>query len=233
MIPHFFTLLTRPDKAWADIRRDEEKNSSNYLVHLLLWSLLPAVCMFIGTRCVGWSLVENERIWIDTRSAAQLSVLIYLTIILGTFIMGFFLRWMSRTFDARPTFNQCVGFTAYVITPFFLAGLGALYPTRWIAITVLVAAGAYSTYLLFVGLPTFMRIDNRNTFLYGASTWAVGLLVLVNLKVPMILFWVLVLNPTYERNIVEDQSYGFEENRPQESPGGLDNERNSNERPNE
>ncbi|HCH78424.1 MAG TPA: YIP1 family protein, partial [Pseudomonas sp.] len=36
MIPHFVTLLTRPDRAWADIRRDEEKNSSNYLVHLLL-----------------------------------------------------------------------------------------------------------------------------------------------------------------------------------------------------
>lgn len=143
MIPHFFTLLTRPDKAWTDIRRDEEKNSSNYLVHLLLWALLPAICMFIGTRYVGWSLVENERIWLDTRSAFQLSLLIYLTIILGTFIMGFFLRWMSRTFDARPTFNQCVGFTAYVITPFFLAGLGALYPTRWIAILVIVAAGVY------------------------------------------------------------------------------------------
>lgn len=94
MIPHFFTLLTRPDKAWTDIRRDEEKNSSNYLVHLLLWALLPAICMFIGTRYVGWSLVENERIWLDTRSAFQLSLLIYLTIILGTFIMGFFLRWM-------------------------------------------------------------------------------------------------------------------------------------------
>lgn len=38
MIPHFFTLLTRPDQAWVDIRRDEEKNSSNYLVHLLLWA---------------------------------------------------------------------------------------------------------------------------------------------------------------------------------------------------
>src|SRR3989344_2443593 len=123
MIPHFFTLLTRPDKAWTDIRRDEEKNSSNYLVHLLLWALLPAICMFIGTRYVGWSLVENERIWLDTRSAFQLSLLIYLTIILGTFIMGFFLRWMSRTFDARPTFNQCVGFTAPAITPSYWPGL--------------------------------------------------------------------------------------------------------------
>ncbi|MCF7202143.1 Yip1 family protein [Pseudomonas oligotrophica] len=233
MIPHFFTLMTRPDQAWTEIRRDEEKNSSNYLLHLLLWALLPAVCMFIGTRLVGWSLVENERIWLDTRSALQLSGLIYLTIILGTFIMGFFLRWMSRTFDARPTFNQCVGFIAYVITPFFIAGLGALYPTRWIAILVLVAAGLYSTYLLFVGLPKFMRIDDRNTFLYGASTWAVGLLVLVNLKVPMILFWSLALDPTYERDAPQDQSYGVEQNRPQQAPGGLDNERRFNERPGE
>lgn len=233
MIPHFFTLMTRPDQAWTEIRTDEERNSSNYVMHLFLWALLPAVCMFIGTRYVGWSLVEGERVWLDTRSALQLSALIYISIILGTFIMGFFLRWMSRTFEARPTYNQCVGFTAYVITPFFIAGLGALYPSRWLAIAVLVAAGLYSTYLLFVGLPKFMRIDNHNTFLYGASTWAVGLLVLVNIKVPMILFWVLALDPAYQRDTVQSQSHGFEENRPQEAPGGVDNERRFNERPNE
>lgn len=56
---------------------------------------------------------------------------------------------------------------------------------------------------------------------------------LVNLKVPMILFWLQVLEPTYERNTPENQSYGFEENRPQDEPGGLDNERRFNERPNE
>lgn len=233
MIPHFFSLMTRPDQAWSRIRQDEERNSSNYLLHLLLWALLPAVCMFIGTRYTGWSLVEDERIWLDTRSALQLSVLIYISILLGTFIMGFFLRWMSRTFQARPTYNQCVGFIAYVITPFFLAGLGALYPSRWMAIVVLIAAGIYSSYLLLVGLPTFMRIDNRNTFLYGACTWAVGLLVLVNIKVPMVLLWVVAMDPTYLRDTVQSQSHGFQENRPHEEPGGLDNERRFNERPNE
>ncbi len=109
--------------------------------------------------------------------------------------------------------------------------LGALYPTRFIAIAVLLAAGAYSTYLLFVGLPTFMRIDSRNSFLYAASTWGVGLLVLVNLKVPMILFWMLALDPTYQREEVQNQSYGFETNRPQETPGSLDSE--NTDRPNE
>ncbi|MBA1272578.1 Yip1 family protein [Stutzerimonas azotifigens] len=221
MIPHLFTLMTKPEKAWADIRQDEEKNSSKYIPHLLLFTLLPAICMFIGTRYVGWSLVDAERIRLDTRSALQLSGLIYITIILGTFIMGLLLQWLSRHFESRATFNQCVGFVAYIISPFLIAGLGALYPTRWVAIFVLLAAGAYSTYLLFVGLPRFMHIDKRKTFFYGACTWGIGLLVLVNLKVPMILFWVLALDPTYERTVQEAQSYGTQDERPQEEPGGL------------
>ncbi|MHA6493941.1 Yip1 family protein [Pseudomonas borbori] len=219
MIPHFVTLLTRPDQAWTDIRRDEEQHGANYLLHLLLFALLPAVCMFIGTRFVGWSLVEDERIRLDTISALQLSVLIYLTIVIGAFIMGFFLRWMSRTFEARPTYNQCVGFIAYICTPFFIAGLGALYPTRWVAITVLVLAGLHASYLLYVGMPKFMRIDYRQTFLYAACTWGVGLLVLVNIKVGMILMWLWFLEPTYERTLQQDQSYGTEQQRPQDASG--------------
>jgi uncharacterized membrane protein YwzB len=219
MHAHFYTLLTRPDHAWKAIRDEEQHNSANYLMHLLLLALIPAVCMFIGTRWVGWSLVDQERIRLDTPSALQLSVLLYLTILLGTAIMGFFMRWMSRTFEARPTFNQCVGFIAYTCTPFFIAGLGALYPTRWMAISVLVLAGVYASYLLIIGLPRFMRIDHHQSFLYAASTWAVALLVLVNIKVGMILLWTQGMEPNYLRSVQQDQSYGTQEERPQDQPG--------------
>jgi hypothetical protein len=130
MYANLYTLLTRPDRAWTAIRQDEERNSANYLPYLLLFSLLPAVCLFIGTHWVGWSLVDEERIRLEVASALQLSGLLYLATLIGVFIMGYFLRYMSRTFEARPTFNQCIGFIAYACTPFFLAGIAALYPTR-------------------------------------------------------------------------------------------------------
>jgi hypothetical protein len=218
MYANLYTLLTRPDRAWTAIRRDEEHNSANYLPYLLLFSLLPAVCLFIGTAWVGWSLVDQERIRLDTLSALQLSVALYLSILLGVAIMGFFMRWMSRTFEARPTFNQCIGFIAYTCTPFFLAGLAALYPTRWLAVSVLLLAGAHASYLLYVGLPRFMRIDHYQSFLYAASAWGVALLVLVNILVGMILFWSLTLEPNYERSVQQNQSYGTEQERMQEPP---------------
>ncbi|MGE8502178.1 MAG: Yip1 family protein [Pseudomonas sp.] len=212
------TVLTRPDQAWTAIRQDEERNSASYLPYLLLWSLLPAVCLFIGTHWVGWSLVDEERIRLEAISALQLSVLLYLATLIGVIIMGSLLRYMSRTFEARPTFNQCIGFIAYTCTPFFLAGIAALYPTRWLAIGVLLLACAHAAYLMYVGLPRFMRIDNQQGFLYASSMLGVGLLVIVTILVNMILFWTYTLEPDYQRTVQQDQSRGTQEERMQ-APG--------------
>jgi hypothetical protein len=126
-------------------------------------------------------------------------VLLYLTIVAGVMLMGLFIRWMSRTFDARPTVNQCIGFAAYTATPYFLAGIFGLYPNRWLAVIALAMASAYSTFLLFVGLPKFMNIKKEQGLLYSASVWGVGLLVLVTILVEMILLWFNVLQPEYLR----------------------------------
>ncbi|RIA31378.1 uncharacterized protein DUF1282 [Ectopseudomonas oleovorans] len=218
MLMNPLTVLTRPDQAWTAIRQDEERNSASYLPYLLLWSLLPAVCLFIGTHWVGWSLVDEERIRLETISALQLSVLLYLATLIGVIIMGYFLRYMSRTFEARPTFNQCIGFIAYTCTPFFLAGIAALYPTRWLAISALLLACAHTAYLMYVGLPRFMRIDNQQGFLYTSSMLGVGLLVIVTILVNMILFWTYTLEPDYQRTVQQDQSRGTQEERMQ-APG--------------
>ncbi|QXI18180.1 Yip1 family protein [Pseudomonas hamedanensis] len=192
-------LFTQPNFAWTDIRREEEAHPRHYLAHLLVLALIPAVCLFVGTTYVGWSLAAGETVKLSAASAVQLCVLLYLTIVIGVALMGGFIRWMSRSFDTRPTPNQCIGFAAYTVTPFFIAGIAGLYPSRWLAILVLGAASVYSTFLLFVGLPTFMHERREQGLLYSASVWGVGLLVLVTILVSMILLWFNVLTPEYLR----------------------------------
>lgn len=221
MTPEFFSLFTRPNRAWETIRQKEDAHSLHYLMHLLLLALVPAVCLFIGVTIVGWSLVDEERVRLDTASALQLCLLLYLAIVIGTVIMGFFVRWMARAFDVRPNLNQCIGFIAYVITPFLLAGLTGLYPNRWFAAIVLLIAGIYSTYLLFTGLPAFMRQRSSQSFLYAASIWGVALLTLVTVMVTTILYWNLSLAPTYERTVQQDQAYGTQDDLPERVPPKL------------
>ncbi len=195
-------LFTQPNYAWTEIRQEEEAHPRHYLAHLLLLALIPAVCLFIGTTYVGWSLAESETVRLSSSSALQLCALLYVTIVAGVALMGAFIRWMSRAFEARPTLNQCIGFAAYTVTPFFIAGIAGLYPSRWLAIIVLGAASVYSTFLLFVGMPTFMHERKEQGLLNAACVWGVGLLVLVTILVEMILVWFNVLQPEYLRATV-------------------------------
>jgi hypothetical protein len=197
MAPHLLTLFTQPERAWQEIRQDETRNSLHYLVHLLLLSIIPALSLYMGTTVVGWSLAEDEVVRLASGSALQLSVALYLATVFGVLLMGGFVRWMARAFETRPGFNECVGFIAYTATPLFIAGIAGLYPSRWLAVAVLLLAGAYSTFLLFVGVPVFMRLKQEQSFLYASSIWAVGLLVMVNVLVSVILHWHLYLTPEY------------------------------------
>ncbi len=221
MTPDFISLFPRPDRAWTSIRQKEDANSLHYLMHLLLLALIPSVCLFIGITYVGWSLVDEERVRLAADSAFQLCLFLYITMVLGTVIMGLFVHWMARSFDVRPSLNLCIGFIAYTITPFFVAGIAGLYPNRWFAAIVILLAGLYSTYLLFTGLPAFMRQRSSQSFLYASSIWGVALLVIVTVLVSMILFWSFFMEPTYTRTVQENQSYGTQQERPQEEPGGL------------
>lgn len=221
MTPEFISLFTRPDRAWTSIRQKEDANSLHYLMHLLLLALIPSICLFIGITYVGWSLVDEERVRLASDSAFQLCLFLYITMVLGTVIMGMFVRWMARGFEVRPSLNLCIGFIAYTITPFFVAGVAGLYPNRWFAAIVILLAGLYSTYLLFIGLPAFMRQRSSQSFLYASSIWGVALLVVVTVLVSMILFWSFFMEPTYTRTVQENQSYGTQQERPQEDPGGL------------
>lgn len=199
MSAHFIKLFTQPNFVWASIRKDEAQKPRHYVGHLLLLALIPTVCLFIGTTFVGWSLAKDETVKLSSASAMGLCGLLFVTILIGVAIVGGFIRWMSRTFDARPTLNQCIGFAAYTATPFFIAGIAGLYPSRWLAVTVLMIAALYSTFLLFVGLPTFMRLREEEGLLYSASVWGIGLLVLVTILVSMILLWFNGLTPEYLR----------------------------------
>ncbi|SEI53760.1 Yip1 family protein [Pseudomonas sp. NFR16] len=200
MSAHFIDLFTHPGHAWRAIRDEETRHPRHYIAHLVLLALIPVVALFVGTTQVGWSLVGDEIVKLSPSSALQLCILFYGSILIGAVLMGAFIRWMSRSFDARPSLHQCIGFAGYTATPFFIAGLGALYPSRWLALAVLLLAAAYSTFLLFIGIPTLMRLkDEQQGYLYAACVWGVGLLLLVTALVSMILFWFNDLMPGYVR----------------------------------
>lgn len=199
MIQNVVGLLTNPDKAWRSIKAGEMTLGPIYLVHVLVLAAIPAVSAYIGTTQVGWTIGTLEPVKLTQASALQMTALTWLAMLAGVAVMGAFIHWMSRTYDANPTISECVIFAAYTATPLFIAGLAALYPDLWLAMIAGTVAICYTTYLLYQGIPIFMGIPEEEGFLFASSILAVGLVVLVGMMATAVIFWGLGVGPVYLR----------------------------------
>lgn len=199
MIQNVVGLLTNPDKAWRSIKAGEMTLGPIYLVHVLVLAAIPAVSAYIGTTQVGWTIGTLEPVKLTQASALQMTALTWLAMLAGVAVMGAFIHWMSRTYDANPTITECVIFAAYTATPLFIAGLAALYPDLWLAMIAGTIAICYTTYLLYQGIPIFMGIPEEEGFLFASSILAVGLVVLVGMMATAVIFWGLGIGPVYLR----------------------------------
>ncbi|MFG3452640.1 MULTISPECIES: Yip1 family protein [Pseudomonadaceae] len=199
MINHVWGLFAHPGQEWQEITGEERNVGNLHLGEVMVLAAIPAISAFIGTTQVGWSIGGGEAVKLTESSAIQLTFLSYLAMLAGVAVMGGFIHWMSRTYDANPTLVQCVVFAAYTATPLFIGGLAALYPHIWLGMIVGTAAICYTTYLLYVGLPTFMNIPSDEGFLFSSSVLAVGLVVLVAIIALSVIMWGMGVGPIYIR----------------------------------
>ena len=199
MINHGWALFAHPGQEWQEITGEERAVGRLHLGEVAVLAAIPAISAFIGTTQVGWSIGGGEAVKLTESSALQLTILSYLAMLAGVAVMGGFIHWMSRTYDASPTLVQCIVFAAYTATPLFVGGLAALYPHIWLGMIVGTAAICYTTYLLYVGLPTFMNIHADEGFLFSSSVLAVGLVVLVAILALSVIMWGMGVGPIYVR----------------------------------
>ncbi|MCQ4310007.1 YIP1 family protein [Pseudomonas stutzeri] len=199
MINHVWGLFAHPGQEWQEITGEEREVGHLHLGEVLVLAAIPAISAFIGTTQFGWSIGGGDAVRLTESSAFQLTLLSYLAMLAGVAVMGGFIHWMSRTYDASPTLVQCIVFAAYTATPLFVGGLAALYPHIWLGMIVGTAAICYTTYLLYVGLPTFMNIPSDEGFLFSSSVLAVGLVVLVAIIALSVIMWGMGVGPIYIR----------------------------------
>lgn len=199
MINHLWGLFAHPGQEWQEIRGEEKEVGHLRIGEVLILAAIPAISAYIGTTQLGWSIGAGDPVKLTEASALQLTLLSYLAMLAGVAVMGGFIHWMSRTYDASPSLTQCIVFAAYTATPLFIGGLAALYPHLWLGMLVGTAAVCHTAYLLYVGVPTFMNIPADEGFLFSSSILAVGLVVLVAIIALSVIMWGMGLGPVYIR----------------------------------
>lgn len=198
MIHHLWGLFAHPDQEWQHIRGDHEQSIGRfYFTHTLILAAIPTVSAYIGTTQMGWVIGAHTPVTLTPHSALWMCIMSYIAILGAVAIMGGFIHWIARTYNAQPSLSRCIAFATYTATPLFISGLAALYPHMWLCMLVGMSAICYTVYLLYVGLPTFMSIPADEGFMFSSSVLAIGLVVLVAIMAFTVVLWGIGVGPEY------------------------------------
>ncbi|TCS41006.1 Yip1 family protein [Reinekea marinisedimentorum] len=198
ILNHVVGIFTHPDDEWDSIRKEPNTLGKHFLPHTLLLALIPAVCGFLGSTQIGWSIGSGEAVYkLTTESALYLCILFYGAMIVGVVVLGKFIDFLSITYQEADHTPRGIALATYTTTPLFISGVFALYPVLWVDIIVGLVACAYAVYLLYEGVPILMSIPKEKGFVFASAIVTVGLVMFVSLLAITVILWTIGAGPVY------------------------------------
>ena len=103
--------------------------------------------------------------------------------------MTYFTYLAEKTFATQTSFANCLLFVTYTATPMYISGIIGLIPIVWLSLLVLISAVCYSLYLLYLGIPIYMNIEEGKGFIVSTSIVTAGLCILVFFIITTVSIW--------------------------------------------
>jgi hypothetical protein len=147
-------LLLSPRTEWEVIEAEPTTPAALYTGYVMPLAAIGPVAQVIGYTVFGITVPFLGRFRVPIGSAITTAIVTYILTLIGTYLLGLIIDGLGPTFGAQRNPTQALKVAAYSSTPAWLAGVFALVPALgWLQIL-----GLYSVYLLYLGLPTLMKV---------------------------------------------------------------------------
>lgn len=201
MLQNTLGVFINPDRAWREIRNERKSFHQVFLIHTPLLALIPVIAAYFGVTQVGWSVGQGSVVKLTGESAFWLCAGAYVAQLVAVYILASYINWMAHNFgvsdDVEKLRYRGAALAVYSAAPLMLAGIVLLYPQLWLVATVFIAAGCYSVYLIYEGIPILMNIPAERGFIYASSVVTVGLVLAVVVLVATVIMWGSGFGPVY------------------------------------
>lgn len=156
-------LLLKPRHEWSVIAGERTSISALMLSYVAVIAAIPVLAQMIGMLVFGVSVLGvTYRPPIMTTLTTALGQYVLSLIAVG--VVAVMIDVLAPKFGGRRNLTQAFKVAAYGSTAAWLAGATALVP----AISFLAILGAYSLYLLYLGLPVLMEAPKEKALAYTA-----------------------------------------------------------------
>jgi len=149
------SILLDPKTEWPVI--EGEQGDAQYLFtnYVAILAAIPAVSAFIGYAIAGLGFGR----------ALMLGIFAYVIYGVAWYLEALVIDALAPTFGGRKNFPSALKLAAYSSTAGWLAGIFQLIPP----LSILSILGLYSLYLLWLGIPTLMKVPADRAIGYTAA----------------------------------------------------------------
>lgn len=160
-------ILISPKTEWGVIESEASSVQSIYTTYIVILAAITPIAMVIG---------QVLMLGMPAGYAVTGAVLNYLIVLGGVYVAALVIDALAPTFKGTKNFLNAFKVAAYSGTAMWLAGIFWVLPQ----LIFLAIVGLYSFYLLYLGLPRLMKVQQDQAVAY------VGIVIVVQLVIYVI-----------------------------------------------
>ena len=161
-------VLLSPATEWPVIASEPATVTEIFKTYVVWLAAITAVAGFIGSTIVGYSVPFLGTYRMGFGAGLAGAVTTFVLSLAGVLLLAYLTDVLAPRFGGKKSFTQAVKAVVYAYTATWIAGVGLVLPgLRWV---IVLAGGAYSIYLFYLGLPYTMKCPRERARRYAVIT---------------------------------------------------------------
>lgn len=167
-------LLVSPRTEWPVIAAEPATVQNLYREYIMIVAAIPPVCQFVKTSILGyaWHGFRIYRLGIGAGLTA--AIVQYVVSLLGVYVLAVIIEALAPNFAGESNRIQALKVAGYSYTASWIAGCAQILPGLYGLVAL--AGAIYSVYLLYLGLPSTMKVLPERAGGYTAVTVIIALI---------------------------------------------------------
>jgi hypothetical protein len=141
-------IILTPKTEWPVIAGEDPVAGQIISGYVIPLALIPAVATMLGLGLIGRGMLTSFT------AGIAMAIVSFIAAVAGVYLTAFVIDYLAPNFGSQRNFGRSMQLVAYSYTPAWLAGILTIIPALGVLVLI---AGLYGLYLLYLGLPHTMK----------------------------------------------------------------------------
>jgi len=164
---NLFWLFTAPTKGWSRLVHSKPTIPQLYLAHVIPFSLLPALMVYLAGSKYNGHLVEI--LALSHEKLLLVAFILFVIELIAVPLMAVIIRQIAEVAEIHPSYRDAFILAAVAPTPLWMAPVFLIIPSVMINLVVIGLAMMAAVGLIYYGIPIVFRLKDRGhaTLFFG------------------------------------------------------------------